>query len=401
MINVALDAMGMAVILTLLMGALLSGQKRERKGRFFVALLILTMVQQLSDILNWLFEGKPELSSALFWVNFLIFICGPITALVFFHYTLSLIAAEPKRYRKGSRIAMAFCVLWIGLNVLNVFNNMFYGVNAAGSYYRGPVYILEHVYHFVVILVSTVLALGCRKLPPRQKLALLTYALLPFAALLFQVWFYGLSSLTYCALTLSMQLIYITVHLSNVAQLERQGEELSLTRQAYQQTLYDAETDDLTGLLKRKVFVQKVEKYLAGQRDNSCAMWMIDIDRFKSVNDELGHAVGDEVLAAVAHKLVMLLPEDALVARYGGDEFCAFLPQVTLEELYHTLQSALTALYFPCGNGSREVMVSVSLGAAYAPAEKSIACPELFRQADEALYTSKKKGRNQYSLKEL
>jgi|GEM_PF-2975416 len=401
MINVALDAMGIAVSMTLLVGALLSGQKQERRGWFFVLLLILTMVQQASDMVNWLCEAKPEWSTLLFAVNFVIFICGPITALFFYHYVLATLNANLQRLRWLTRLLTVLCAVWILMNVINIFNNMFYGVDSNGSYYRGPIYLLEHVYHFIVILLAAVLSLLNRKLSLRHKFALLTYALLPFAALLFQVQFYGLSSLTYCALTLSMLLIYITVHLRSVARLEQQGVELKLTRQAYQATLYDAETDDLTGLLKRKILVREAEKRLAADRDTGCAIWMIDLDRFKDVNDQFGHSMGDQVLIAFSNKLAAFFPEGTPVARYGGDEFCVFQPQTTLEELYNSLQHALAEFGFICENGSKQVQIAASIGAAYVPPEQAISYQELFDHADKALYTSKNNGRRQYSVKEL
>lgn len=401
MINVALDAMGVAVVLTLLLGALLSNQMAERRGRFFVLLLVLTCAQHLLDGLNWLCEGKPELSALLFWVNFCIFTAGPVTALVFYHYILSLISAGQEKFRRLSAALLALCVLWLLLNVINVFTSVFYGVDEGGRYFRGPLYALIHVYHFSVMMLGTAIALADREMSARYKLALFTYAFLPFVSLIFQMLFYGLSSLTYCALTLSMLLIYITVHIRSVARLEKTGAELKKTRIAYQETLYDAETDDLTGLLVRKVLMRRVEETLRSGRGAGCALWMLDLDRFKNVNDQFGHPAGDRVLMAVGDKLTALFSQDASIARYGGDEFCVFLPQVKLEELYVLLQHALAALTFSWTDEGTAVDVGASIGAAYLPADRSMTADELLSFADEALYVSKRNGRHQYSLKEL
>lgn len=401
MINVALDSMCMAVTLTLMLGAVLSNQMKERRGRMIILLLALIFVQQAADAVNWLCEGKPDWSRLLLFVNFAIFAGAEVTALVFYHYVLSLLSRERGCLRWLNRWLAVLCAVYVALNIYNLSSQVFYGVDESGCYFRGPLYLLMHIYHFAVMLLGVILALMDQKMSPRHKLALFTYAILPLMAVTFQLFFYGLSSFTYCAMTLSMLLIYITVHLSSVARLEQTGEELSRTRKAYQETLYDAETDDLTGLLQRKVLVRQIESTLAGKREQGCALWMLDLDEFKEVNDQFGHGMGDQVLVAVAARMVDHFPESTLIARYGGDEFCLFQPEITLDELYRDLQHALAALDFTCESGKRKADVQVSIGAAFLPAGKAVTSDELFEKADEALYVSKNNGRHQYSLKEL
>lgn len=401
MINVALDAMGMAVILTLMVGAVLSNQMEEKRGRMVILLLALIFVQQASDGINWLCEAKPAYSQLLLFVNFIIFTGAEVTALVFYHYVLSLITCDKRKLRGLSIALTVLCMVYVALNLYNLTSEVFYGVDENGCYFRGPLYLATHIYHFMVMILGVVLALRDKGLSRRHKLALFTYAFLPVAAVVFQLFFYGLSALTYCAMTVSMLLIYVTVHLHSVARLEQTGAELTRTRKAYQETLYDAETDDLTGLLMRKVLVRQVESALAGERTTGCALWMLDLDRFKDVNDQFGHAMGDQVLKAVSARLEALFPDDTPVARFGGDEFCVFQPEVTLNELYHDLRQALNTLDFICENSDKKVMVAGSIGAAFLPADGVITCEAFFEQADQALYTSKRNGRHQYSLTEL
>jgi len=401
MINVALDAMGMAVVLTLLLGAVLSNQMEEKRGRIFILMLALLFVQQASDGINWLCEGKVEYAQLLFFVNFVIFAGGAVMALVFFHYVLTLISRQRPGLRWLTVALGVLCAVYMALNVLNIFTEAFYGVDEEGRYFRGPLFLVMNLYHFTAMILGVAIALSDPGMSRRHKLALFSYAFLPFVSLLFQLFFYGLSSLTYCAMTVSMLLIYITVHLRSVARLEQTGEELNRTRKAYQETLYDAETDDLTGVLMRKVLIRQVEESLMQERESGCALWMVDLDRFKTVNDQFGHAMGDEVLKAVGERLVGLFPEGTPVARYGGDEFCVFQPDVTLDALYQALQRALSELSFTCLRGDQLVEMAASIGAAFAPKGLKLTCEELFQHADEALYTSKNNGKHLYSLKEL
>lgn len=401
MVNVALDAMGMAVILTLMLGAVLSNQMEEKRGRMVILLLALIFVQQASDAINWLCEGKPLYSQLLLFVNFIIFAGAEVTALVFYHYVLELLGFRAARLRGLTRTLTVLCTVWMALNLYNLHSEVFYGVDENGCYFRGPLYLLTHMYHFVVMIIGVGLALSDSGLTRRHKLALFTYAFLPVAAVVFQIFFYGLSSLTYCSMTVSMLLIYVTVHLRSVARLEQADQELTRTRKAYQETLYDAETDDLTGLLMRKVLLRQADKALKQQRTEGCALWMLDLDEFKQVNDQFGHAMGDQVLMAVSARLGNLFPEGTPVARFGGDEFCVFQPEVSLEQLYRDLQHALSELNFNCENANGQVPVACSIGAAFLPPEKTMTSEEMFQQADEALYISKNNGRHQYFLREM
>ena len=320
---------------------------------------------------------------------------------MFYHYVLALLSRKTSRLRWLNLTLAALCMVCVVMNIYNLSSEVFYGVDENGRYFRGPLYLLTHIYHFVVMIIGVALALSDPGMSQRHKLALFTYACLPMAAVVFQLFFYGLSALAYSAMTLSMLLIYITVHLRSVARLEQTGEELTRTRQAYQETLYDAETDDLTGLLVRKVLLRQADSTLQGQRTTGCALWMLDLDEFKQVNDQFGHAMGDQVLKAVSARLGNLFPEGTPVARFGGDEFCVFQPEVSLEQLYRDLQRALSILSFNCENANGQVTVACCIGAVFLPPHRASTSDELFQHADEALYISKNNGRHQYFLREL
>ena len=101
-----------------------------------------------------------------------------------------------------------------------------------------------------------------------------------------------------------------------------------------QAALEEATTDDLTGLVDRRGFLERAPGLvMQARRDGTtCSALFIDIDHFKMVNDNYGHATGDEVIATVAHTIAGRLRRGDLVARYGGEEFVAFLPDTPLDE---------------------------------------------------------------------
>jgi diguanylate cyclase (GGDEF)-like protein/PAS domain S-box-containing protein len=157
-----------------------------------------------------------------------------------------------------------------------------------------------------------------------------------------------------------------------------------------------AHHDGLTGLANRIQLVAKLESALAALRSQggSVAVHFIDLDRFKNVNDTLGHDGGDFLLKAVAERLRSVIRADDVVARLGGDEFVVVQTSVRdkdqAEEFARRLTSAITA---PMKRGEQEIVATVSVGVALAPADGTN--PErLLKSADLALYKAKADGRN-------
>ena len=159
-----------------------------------------------------------------------------------------------------------------------------------------------------------------------------------------------------------------------------------------------ATTDALTGLANRTVFIDRLrEAFAAAQRGAPpFAVLYLDIDRFKDINDTLGHSAGDLLLKSVGERLKGCIRETDLVARLGGDEFAVL--QATLGDvasagvLASKIHDALSAPY-PLGD--REMRITVSIGISPYMSE-TVGPDEMLAQADIALYRAKDEGRNQY-----
>lgn len=174
---------------------------------------------------------------------------------------------------------------------------------------------------------------------------------------------------------------------------ERVKEELMLK--------HKAETDPLTGLLNKGASESYVTEALKGAgNDELMALFIIDLDNFKNVNDTLGHAIGDKVLSDVAMKMGSVFYENDLLGRIGGDEFMAFvkLSSEGKRNGMRLIESKATALCRKLddvySNGKAEVHISASVGVAMFPYDGSI-YEELYRKADAALYAAKNSGKNQ------
>ncbi|HZP19804.1 MAG TPA: diguanylate cyclase [Bauldia sp.] len=163
-----------------------------------------------------------------------------------------------------------------------------------------------------------------------------------------------------------------------------------------------AHHDHLTGLPNRLLFRDRLEQSVARvRRSEHMAIHYLDLDRFKPVNDEFGHAVGDQLLAAVAARLSSAKRETDTVARLGGDEFAIIQAGIKRDIDAATMASrvikAITAPYTIVGI---PITIGVSIGIALAPRHGNTA-EELLRNADFALYRSKTLGRGRYHFFDL
>lgn len=183
----------------------------------------------------------------------------------------------------------------------------------------------------------------------------------------------------------------------NIVNVESQkNQELSLK--------HKAEHDPLTGLLNKVAMENCVETFLKTQEADSIhALFIIDLDNFKAVNDTLGHVFGDKVLVDTASKLARVFSEKDFIGRIGGDEFSAFLNLSAFDNIENakriivqkgnSLRKSLHETYK--GQDDKEVTVSASIGIALY-SQDGYHYQTLYNNADKALYVSKENGKNSF-----
>ena len=157
-----------------------------------------------------------------------------------------------------------------------------------------------------------------------------------------------------------------------------------------------AEHDMLTGLINRGTLYRKGESLFAQFSPKSCAaVLMMDIDFFKNINDTYGHLNGDEVLKLVADSLVSKLSTADLVGRYGGEEFCVFLPYTEAEDIMILAENLRTSIeMLELTLNGENVRITISIGAAVYDSSRHESFESLMSDADTALYNAKDSGRN-------
>lgn len=180
------------------------------------------------------------------------------------------------------------------------------------------------------------------------------------------------------------------------------GADLTEQRRSEQEITRLARFDSLTGLPNRAMMRQTLDEALrnAARRQRGCSLFLIDLDRFKNVNDTLGHPVGDALLKQVAQRLTSVMGEHGKVGRLGGDEFKAVLPGTVdiglLESLAKTLISEVSKTYEIEGH---KVSIGASVGIAIGDPGRACA-DSMIRNADLALYAAKAAGRGKHCFYE-
>jgi two-component system, cell cycle response regulator len=163
---------------------------------------------------------------------------------------------------------------------------------------------------------------------------------------------------------------------------------------------YLSEIDALTGVLNRRAFTQTLEKSIHHYQvsHQSFALIMYDIDRFKRVNDTLGHMVGDEVIKHVVACSQRVLPPSAVLGRIGGEEFAIMVNGLTLETTQQLAERLRVELErHPCDTEKYSISVTVSVGIAeISPQDQNTLA--IISRADSAMYHAKNNGRNQVML---
>ena len=176
------------------------------------------------------------------------------------------------------------------------------------------------------------------------------------------------------------------------------GRDITERKRAERQLAYMATHDPLTGLPNRMLFNDRLTLALAqAQRHHQkLAVLLLDLDRFKDINDTLGHNVGDQLLHVASKRLKGLLRKSDTLARMGGDEFLFLVPDITrLENATEITRKILESFREPFSFEEHELRTTASIGVTIYP-DDGLDADTLLKNADIAMYSAKQKGRNNY-----
>ena len=187
----------------------------------------------------------------------------------------------------------------------------------------------------------------------------------------------------------------------NIAFVITAFQDITARKRAERQLIHNALHDTLTGLPNRELLNQRLETALrlAQQPDSSqFALLFLDLDRFKVVNDSLGHLVGDQMLIKIARLLTDIIRPEDTVARFGGDEYVVLLEAIAApQEAMQVADRILQRLETPLILGDRAVVITASIGIILDTADYQDPA-ELLRDADIAMYQAKANGKSRYEV---
>jgi len=205
-------------------------------------------------------------------------------------------------------------------------------------------------------------------------------------------------------------------HQELIAQIHSDAQLTHLQRHIFQELLYDQPSpsstlrDELTGLLIRSSLLESLDLALKGLQGSNAilAVCFIDLDGFKEINDQHGHALGDQALSLVSARLQNSIRSDDLLCRWGGDEFVVVLQNIDRQESVENLANRLlTAISHPLRLSADEpltLFLGASIGVSIVMPSTSIASQEkvdaltLIERADQAMYNAKKAGKNRIEI---
>lgn len=156
---------------------------------------------------------------------------------------------------------------------------------------------------------------------------------------------------------------------------------------------YYSAHDPLTNAYNRRTFNERLDELAGARGATTTGVLLIDIDHFKAINDAHGHLIGDRVITSVAAVLTQQLPAEAMLFRYGGEEFAVLWSLPNADDLSRLAEQLRAAV----ANGAHGIPVTVSIGAArWQPGSNAL--PAVIAAADQALYAAKRNGRNRAEL---
>lgn len=252
------------------------------------------------------------------------------------------------------------------------------GMAASGSVLLAPIPAAAVLYATAILLPP---ALKCILFVPGHQ-----YLGLGALALSFLVFLYGLIVTTG------------RLFMERLEAITRLQDTIAALSEAREETERVAMTDGLTGIANRRAFMARLNALNNRAGAKSFSIFYIDLDRFKSVNDALGHAVGDALLKSVSARITGLVREGDLVARLGGDEFAIVAQEIRERAFASSLAERLVvSLSEPYDLEGQKVQIGACVGVALA-CESGVGGEMLLKQADLAMFAAKEAGRGMYCI---
>ena len=227
--NCCLGIFAMGIIMVLQFGCVIETQKTQSRTLVLELLLFAIFVHVLSSALSWAFDGNGKIYILTWIITSINYIFGYAVVYLFTLYVYSQFEKKSLGIKTIVYAMGFFTVAFMALVVLNAFIHIFFKYNADGVYERGPVYFLSQMNPLVIIPIDIVLVLTQKRMKLKTRLALLLYALFPIAAIILQLFVYGISYIEYASV-IGMITVYINVYVEKNKELVDQNKALMVSQ---------------------------------------------------------------------------------------------------------------------------------------------------------------------------
>ncbi|MGB8454427.1 MAG: diguanylate cyclase [Anaerocolumna sp.] len=365
--NLIIDLYSIGILMIIYFFSLKNNEDDSLQNKLYKGILKVTILMLTVDILSR-FDGRP---GTIYPVinqigNFSIFLLSPVISSLWLFYVHDQVFHDLERTKRLKYPIFLVNSINIALLVLSQFFGWYYVIDSDNIYHRGTLFWLATLMTSSFVLAAFVLTILNRdKIDKKHFFSLLFFAVPPFICIILQIIFYGLSIVLN---GIVFSILIISLYLQN----------------------HNIYSDYLTGVYNRK----KLELYLkqkinTSTADKSFSAIMLDLDNFKSINDNYGHDMGDRALQISAKLLGSCLRSNDFIARFGGDEFCIILnitDPVKLDEISTRIDSCIEKYN---NTSDQPYELSFSMGYAVYDYPSKLNAEEFQKQIDRLMYDNK------------
>ena len=344
--------------------------------RRFAACMYVLVVFFASDTIWYAMDcgALPQVWTASMLLKSVYFLSATLAGFIWFLYMGSLTRPRFLSSRRNTWLAGILVWIHLALIIANWFSPILFGIDDSFVYFRGPFFSIQYVFVYCYLLLASCHALYKATRPEnyidRARYVIISlFPVLPAISGILQL-FYWRIPFNCVAFTLGVVIVYLT----------ELGQQIS--------------QEPLTQLANRKQFMRVLDQHMDAHRnDGMLYLFMIDIDRFKAINDTLGHVEGDRAIIHVGEALknaVNELRRRATLARYGGDEFAIIALFENPNEAEQLKQQIIREIAAKNAETESPYELGLSIGIAQCTSDMRLA-KDLINAADEALYQEKQR----------
>lgn len=359
-----------AMLLVILLHLIKTNEKHHDQGKIFLCILVTSIAEIILEALTWVCDGMPGLIGSVLvpLVNILQFLIAPLPLMFWVLFILYQIYEDRKKIIIAARIFMPVLLASTLLTLSTPLTGLYFFIDSQNIYHRGPLIGLLFVLCVGFFITGILLVLFTNRIRPfSKKLPLITFSLPPIVGIVLQVMFYGMR-IMWGTVALSILIVYVYMQDRKIG------------------------TDYLTGLHNRR----RLDTYLrdrikSQQQGEIMGALFIDIDKFKIINDNFGHKVGDRALNATAKLLRKVCRGRDFIARYGGDEFVVIVDLKYEHDLFKIVERIREHCRIFNRTGNELFCLKLSIGSAIYKDDSRMTPEAFLSHLDNLMYLDKNK----------